>query len=93
MSVSVKIPTPLRKLAAGKSEVVVEGKTIKEVLENLEKGNPGIRERIFNEDGNLKRFVNVYLNENDVRTMENLSTKVKSGDSVAIVPAIAGGRP
>jgi molybdopterin synthase sulfur carrier subunit len=91
MGVSVRIPTPMRPLTNGEAEVSVEGKTVQEVIENLEKTHNGIKERICDEEGNLRRFVNLYLNDEDVRFLQNLDTEVKEGDGLSIVPAIAGG--
>ena len=91
MGVSVRIPTPLRSLTSGQAEVAAEGTTVQEVIENLETSFQGIRERICDEEGKLRRFVNLYLNDEDIRFMENLETKVKEGDGLSIVPAIAGG--
>ncbi len=91
MGVSVRIPTPMRPLTNGEAEVSVEGKTVQEVIENLEKAYSGIRERICDEEGNLRRFVNLYLNDEDIRFLQNLETEVNDGDGLSIVPAIAGG--
>ncbi len=91
MAVKVRIPTPLRKLTAGKGEVSIEGSTVQEVIENLEKEYPGIRERLCDEGGELRRFVNFYLNEEDIRFMKGKETPMKEGDEISIVPAIAGG--
>lgn len=91
MGVKVRIPTPLRSLTGGKDEVEIEGKTIKEVLNNLEKNHPGFKERIFDNNGDLRRFVNVFLNDEDIRFIKNLETEVSEGDIVSIIPAIAGG--
>ncbi|OIP63735.1 MAG: molybdopterin synthase sulfur carrier subunit [Nitrospirae bacterium CG_4_9_14_3_um_filter_53_35] len=91
MKVNVRIPTPLRSLTHGQAEVPIEGKTVQELVENLEKAYPGIKERICDEQGNLRRFVNLYLNDEDVRFLKNLSTEVRDGDGLSIVPAIAGG--
>jgi molybdopterin synthase sulfur carrier subunit len=88
---TVRIPTPLRKLTAGQEEVQAEGATIGALLEDLEKKHPGIRERIFDEKGQVRRFVNIFANEEDIRFLQNLDTPVKDGDEVSIVPAIAGG--
>ena len=88
---TVRIPTPLRKLTAGLEEVKAEGATIGALLEDLEKKHPGIRERIFDEKGQVRRFVNIFANEEDIRFLQNLDTPVKDGDEVSIVPAIAGG--
>lgn len=91
MAITVRIPTPLRTLTGGSDEVAIEGGTVSEVLENLEKKHPGLKERLCDEKGNVRRFVNIYANEEDIRFLDNLATKVKDGDSVSIVPAIAGG--
>jgi molybdopterin synthase sulfur carrier subunit len=91
MGVSVRIPTPMRPLTNGEAEVSVEGKTVQEVIENLEKAYSGIRERLCDEEGNLRRFVNLYLNDEDIRFLQDLDTKVNDGDGLSIVPAIAGG--
>lgn len=91
MPVKVRIPTPLRKLTEGQDEVEAEGSTVAGVLDDLEKRYPGIKERICEADGNLRRFVNLYLNDEDIRFKDNLSTKVKDGDELSIIPAIAGG--
>ncbi len=92
MAVKVRIPTPLRKLTGGADEVSVEGSTVAEVIEDLEKNYPGIRERICEEDGRLRRFVNLYVNDEDIRFKDNMNTALKDGDELSIVPAIAGGR-
>ncbi|HWP48094.1 MAG TPA: MoaD family protein [Candidatus Limnocylindrales bacterium] len=91
MSVIVRIPTPLRKLAGGNAEVEVQGSTISEVIDNLEKSYPGLKERICDEKGAIRRFVNIYVREEDIRFLKNMETEVKDGDVVSIVPAIAGG--
>jgi molybdopterin synthase sulfur carrier subunit len=91
MGVLVRIPTPLRSLTEGKAEVAAEGKTVQEVIENLEMSYNGIKERICDEQGNLRRFVNLYLNDEDIRFLQNLDTEISDGDGLSIVPAIAGG--
>ena len=91
MGVSVRIPTPLRSLTGGQAEVSVEGKNVQEVIENLEQAYNGIKERICDEEGNLRRFVNLYLNDEDIRFLQNLDTEISDGDGLSIVPAIAGG--
>ncbi len=88
---TVRIPTPLRKLTKGEAEVAAKGNNVKEILENLEQNFSGLKERICDEHGSIRRFVNVYLNDEDIRFLNNLETKVKEGDSISIVPAIAGG--
>ncbi len=92
MSVKVRIPTPLRKITKDQDEVTAEGSTVAEVIEDLEKNYPGIKERICEPDGSLRRFVNLYLNDEDIRFMDNLTTPVKDNDELSIIPAIAGGR-
>ena len=91
MPISVRIPTPLRTLTKGVDVVTAEGKNIKEVIENLEANYKGIKERICDNDGQIRRFINFYLNDEDIRFMGNLNTPVKDGDHISIVPAIAGG--
>ena len=90
MPVKVKIPVPLQRLTQGKEEVEGEPGTIISLVNNLDQKYPGLAERI-SEDGKLRRFVNIYVNEEDVRFMKNEETEVKDGDEVSIVPAIAGG--
>ncbi|MEE9569700.1 MAG: ubiquitin-like small modifier protein 1 [Candidatus Binatia bacterium] len=91
MSVSVRVPTPLRKLTQGADEVDVQGDTVKALVDDLERKFPGIKERICDESGKIRRFVNVYVNGDDIRFLQNLETSVRDGDSISIVPAIAGG--
>ena len=91
MSVNVKVPTPLRRLTQGKDKVSAEGADIKHLIESLEKAHPGIRDRLCDETGALRHFVNVYVNGEDIRYLGGLTTKLKSGDEVSIVPAVAGG--
>ncbi|MFQ5965101.1 MAG: MoaD/ThiS family protein [Candidatus Scalinduaceae bacterium] len=92
MPVKVRIPTPLRSLTNGSEEVVVEGKSIKEVIDNLEANCNGIKERICDENGQIRRFINFYINDEDIRFLNNQETQVKDGDQISIVPAIAGGK-
>jgi molybdopterin synthase sulfur carrier subunit len=91
MSVKVRIPTPLRGLTNGQGEVEGEGGSIEELIENLEKSYGGLRDRIFDDTGSVRRFVNIYVNEEDIRFLQGTSTPLKAGDLVSIVPAIAGG--
>ncbi len=91
MPVQVRIPTPLRKFTGGKESVTVDGDSIAAVIENLEKLHPGLKERICEADGTIRRFVNLYVNGDDIRFLDNLDSKVNDGDEVSIVPAIAGG--
>lgn len=90
MAVKVRIPTPLRTLTTGKDEVEAKGATVREIIDDLERNYPGLRERLCDEKG-VRRFVNIYQNEEDIRFLESLETQVKDGDSISIVPAIAGG--
>lgn len=91
MSVTVRIPTPLRKLTGGADEVSVEGDTVGAVIDNLEAAHAGLKARLCDDSGEIRRFVNVYLNDEDVRFLQGSDTAVKDGDEVSIVPAIAGG--
>ena len=91
MSVTVRIPTPLRPLTGGAGEVGVEGSTVGEVLKALDATHAGFAERIFDENGGLRRFVNVFLADEDVRFLEGLETPVTDGQTLSIVPAVAGG--
>jgi molybdopterin synthase sulfur carrier subunit len=92
MTVTVRIPTPLRKLTAGADEVSIEGATIGAMIDNLEAAHAGLKERLCDENGEIRRFVNVYLNDEDVRFLNGRDTELKDGDEVSIVPAIAGGK-
>jgi len=92
MPVMVRVPTPLRRFTAGSDEVAASGDSIKAVLQDLERRHPGIGERLLDDKGELRRFVNVYLNGDDIRFLSQLDSKVKDGDDISIVPAIAGGR-
>lgn len=91
MSIRVRIPTPLRRFTGGSEEVSVGGATIAGVVADLERQFPGIRDRICDEEGKVRRFVNLYVNGDDIRFLSELETPVKEGDEVSIVPAIAGG--
>ncbi len=91
MGVKVRIPTPLMKLTNNKSEVTAEGATITEILNSLETQFAGIKERICEENGSPRRFINIYVNEEDIRFLDGESTAVKEGDEISIIPAIAGG--
>ncbi len=92
MSVRVRVPTPLRKFTQGVDEVKAQGNNIRSIVEDLEKNYPGIKERICDETGKVRRFVNVYVNGDDIRFLQNLETALKEGDNISIIPAIAGGR-
>lgn len=91
MSVEVRLPTVLRQHAGGQSTVRVEGATIGEVLNTLVAQFPGMAGQVLTDDGTLHRFVNVYVNDDDVRYLDQLDTKVADGDTVSILPAVAGG--
>ena len=91
MAVNVRIPTPLRKLTQDKDAVQATGVTIQEIVDNLEKHYPGLKERLCDERGELRRFVNIYLNDEDIRFAPGRQTAVKDGDEISIIPAIAGG--
>jgi len=91
MTVSVRIPTILRTYTHGESEVSADGSTLSEVLESLEASYPGIRSRILDEQGAIRRFVNVYVGNDDVRFLEALDTTTPEGAQVSVIPAVAGG--
>lgn len=91
MATNIRIPAPLRKLTREQELVEAAGSDIGEILADLEKNYPGLKERICDETGNVRRFVNIFLNDEDIRFLEEKATKVKDGDEISIVPAIAGG--
>jgi molybdopterin synthase sulfur carrier subunit len=91
MAVKVRIPTPLRKLTQDKDVVPATGKTIQDIINDLEKNHPGLKERLCDDKGELRRFVNIYLNDEDIRFAQGRQTAVKDGDEISIIPAIAGG--
>ena len=91
MAINVRIPTPLRKLTQDKDTVQAAGATIGEIVEDLNKQHPGLKERLCDEKGELRRFVNIYLNDEDIRFAQGKQTPVKDGDEISIIPAIAGG--
>ena len=88
---TVRIPTPLRKLTNDLELVSAAGANVGEILDNLDKAFPGLRERICDEEGNVRRFVNIFVNDEDIRFLEERATPVKDTDELSIVPAIAGG--
>lgn len=90
MPIKVRIPTPLQKLT-GQGEVQVQAGNIKDMIAQLEHNFPGMKDRICDESGKVRRFVNVYLNEEDIRFLNQEETQIKDGDEISIVPAIAGG--
>ncbi len=87
---TVRIPTPLRTLTGGEDQVQAAGDTVKDVIETLEKNHPGIRERLLDDKG-VRRFVNIYVGDEDIRFLDGLATPLKASDEISIVPAIAGG--
>ena len=91
MSVTVRVPTTLRTLTAGQSEVEVEGETVAAVLDALEAEHPGFKDRLLDEEGGLRRFVNLFVADDDVRFLKGLETPVPAGETVSIIPAVAGG--
>lgn len=91
MGVKVRIPTPLQKLTDGRSEVECSAKNVAELVEALEKDHPGMKERLT-DSGKVRRFINIYVNDEDIRFLQKEETALKDGDSISIVPAIAGGR-
>ena len=92
MSVMVRIPTPLRRITNGKDKVEVESDNLGDLVEKLNSEFPGFKDRLVDEEGELRYFVNIYLNGEDVRFMDGLNTSTSSGDEISIVPAVAGGR-
>lgn len=91
MSVTVRVPSALRKLTNGQGELSAEGATVRELLEDLGRGNPALLERITGDDGDIRQFLNVFVNGSDIRYENDLDTPVSPGDEVSIVPSIAGG--
>lgn len=91
MAIKVRIPTPLQSLTGGIAEVEAEGKTVRELIDDLERRYSGIKARLCDESGELRRFVNIFVNDEDIRFLQGLDTEIKEGDEVSIVPAIAGG--
>ncbi len=89
---TVLIPTPLRRLTANQSRVEVTGDTVGQVLTNLDETYPGIGERLLDQNGAVKRFINVFVNDDEIRTLQGADTPVSASDRVSIVPAMAGGR-
>ena len=92
MSILVRIPTPLRRMTNGEAKVELESSSVGELVEKLDSSYPGFKDRLVDENGDLRYFVNIYLNGEDVRFLQGLETSTNSGDEVSIVPAVAGGR-
>ncbi len=90
--IKVRIPTPLRPMTGGKNEVEIAGSSVAEIIENLSSAHPGIKERICDEQGEVRRFINIYVNEEDIRFLTGKETPLKDGDEMSIIPAIAGGK-
>ena len=90
-TVKVRIPTPLQKLTGGEGEVEGTGSDIREMFDNLESQYAGIKERVYDEEGTLRRFINIYVNEEDIRFLDGENTKLSDNDDVSVIPAIAGG--
>ena len=91
MGVTVRIPTPLRRMTNGQSQLELDESTLSVMIDNLEASYPGFKERLIDENGDLRYFVNIYLNGEDVRFLQGLDTSTSSGDEISIVPAVAGG--
>lgn len=91
MAVTVRIPTTLRPMAGGNSQVQVEGNTLADVIEALESAHPGFKDRLLDEAGALRKFVNIFVADDDVRYLDGLATAVPAGETVSIIPAVAGG--
>ena len=91
MAVTVRIPTTLRPISGGAATVQVEGATLADVLTNLDAAHPGFRDRLLDDDGNLRKFVNLFVADDDVRYLDGLNTPVPDGETVSIIPAVAGG--
>ncbi|PYM89830.1 MAG: molybdopterin synthase sulfur carrier subunit [Candidatus Rokuibacteriota bacterium] len=92
MPVLVRIPTPLRTITKGNAEIQAKGDTVGSLVADLERQFPGLKERLLDESGELRRFINIYVNQEDIRFLQAQKTTLKDGDEVSIVPAIAGGR-
>lgn len=92
MSVNVRIPTPLRPLTSGQAEVAVEAATVAEAFRKMDAQYRGFQDRLLDEQGNVRRFINVFVNEDNIRDRKDLATEVKPGDTISILPSIAGGR-
>ena len=92
MSVTVHVPTPLRKLTNNQAEVEAEAGSVGELIDNLESSYAGLKEKLMDEGGEVRRYVNIYVNDEDIRFLDGTTTPLSAGDKVTVVPAIAGGR-
>lgn len=93
MPVQVRVPTPLRGLTGNQAKVTASGSNVREVLGDLDRQFPGLRQNLYEEGGALRSFINVYVNDDDIRHLDGESTRVQDGDEISIMPAIAGGSP
>ena len=91
MAITVNVPTPLRKLTDNQAEVEIRAASVEELIENLENDHAGIKEKLLDESGDIRRYVNIFVNDEDIRFLEGKETELKDGDNVSIVPSIAGG--
>ena len=91
MAVTVHVPTPLRKLTDNQAELQIEAGTVGELVDNLESAHPGMKEKLLDESGEIRRYVNIFINDEDIRFLDGKGSELKDADSVSIVPAIAGG--
>ena len=91
MAITVNVPTPLRKLTDNQAEVEIKATSVEELIENLENDHAGIKEKLLDESGEIRRYVNIFVNDEDIRFLEGKETGLKDGDNVSIVPSIAGG--
>ncbi len=92
MEISVRIPTPLRRLTNGQDKVTATSTSIRNMINDLEESFPGMKKRLCADDGNLRNFVNVYVNGEDIRFLNGIATSLQNGDEVSLVPAVAGGK-
>ena len=92
MAISVNVPTPLRKLTDNQAEVEIDAASVEELIDGLENAHAGIKEKLLDESGDIRRYVNIFVNDEDIRFLEGKETELRDGDNVSIVPSIAGGR-
>ena len=91
MSIMVRIPTPLRRVTNGQDKVTVDGSTVGEIIGDLDAQFPGLKERLWDDQGDLRNFVNIYVNGEDIRFLDGINSSTTQGDEISIVPAVAGG--